>query len=59
MHIIRLPFVTRTKDTKLRVSSEYSGHESCKTKEQKQLRKQLERRYEAKTVWHLTLKSLN
>jgi hypothetical protein len=47
MHIIGLPFVTKTKDTKLRVSSEYSGHESCKTKQQEQLHKELERRYEA------------
>lgn len=48
MHIIRLPCVTRTKDTELRVLSEYSGHENCKTKEQEQLHKELERRYEAK-----------
>jgi hypothetical protein len=48
MHIIRLPCVSMTKDTKPRVSSEYSGHESSKTKEKEQLHKELERRYDAK-----------
>jgi len=53
MYIIRLPCVTRTKGTKLRVLSEYPGRESCKTKEQEQLHKEPERRYEAKDSLHL------
>jgi hypothetical protein len=53
MHIIRLPFVSRTKDTKLRVFPEYSDHESSKTKEQEQLHKEVERRDEAKNRMHL------
>jgi len=53
MHIIRLPCVTRTKVTKLRGFSEYPGHESCKTKEQEQLHKEPEMRYEAKDSLHL------
>jgi len=48
MHIIRLPCVSRTKDTELRVFYAYSGHESSQTKEQEQLHKELERRHDAK-----------
>jgi hypothetical protein len=48
MHIIRLHCVSRTKDTKLRVFSEYIRHGSSKTKEQEQLHNELEWRYDAK-----------
>ena len=53
MNIIRLPSDIRTKHTKLRGFSEYSGHGSCKTKEQRKLQKKLERRYTTKGSLHL------